>query len=297
VYAVNENEGTVSAFRVDAKNDRLAPLNVVSAHGQGPCHLALDRTARWLAVANYGDGSLAILPVGADGRLGEAVATDRHTGSGIHPRQKGPHAHGVVFSPDNRFLLEADLGLDKIFAYRFDAARGSIAANDPPFVETARGAGPRHVVFHPSGQIVFAINELNSTVTSYHYDAKTGELKLFQTLSTLPPGFLSPNTAAEVAVAPNGLTLYASNRGNDTLALFAIDAERLMLSLIDHTPTLGQTPRHFAIDPTGAFLIVANQDSSSLMVFKMQTSTGQLRPVGRPVTAPPPTAVLMLRVK
>ncbi|MGO9255527.1 MAG: lactonase family protein [Bryobacteraceae bacterium] len=297
VYAVNEKEDTVSAFAVDFKHDRLVPLNRVSSRGKGPCHLAFDRTGRWLAVANNGDGALAILPVGADGKPGEAVAVDRHEGSSIHPEQKGPHAHGVVFSPDNRFLLLADLGLDKIFVYHFDAARGAISPNDLPFVATTPGSGPRHLVFHPSGEVLYSLNQLNSTVTSYFYDDKAGTLNPFQTVSTLPAGFMSPNTAAGIAVSSGGTLLYCSNRGNDTIALFSIGTNRRGLTPIDHTPTLGQTPREFAIDETGSFLLAANQDSSSVMVFKMQRITGQLSPAGRPVTAPAPTAVLMIRTK
>ena len=297
VYAVNEKEGTVSAFSIDFRHDRLLPLNKVSAHGAGPCHLAFDRSGHWLAVSNYEDGSMAILPVGADGKLGEAVATDRHQGASIHPRQQGPHAHGTVFSLDNRFLLLADLGLDRIFVYRFDAAHGTIAPNDPAFVAAAPGSGPRHLAMHPSGQMVYVINELNSTVTAYLFDDKAGVLKSFQTLSSLPPSFMGTNTAAEIAVSAGGTLLYASNRGSDTIALFSIDVNRLGLTAIDHTPTLGQTPRQFAIDATGQYVLVANQDSSTVTVFRAQHMTGQLSPVGHPSTAPAPTSVLMIRTK
>lgn len=297
VYAVNEKEHTVSSFTVDFKHDRLLPLNRVSSHGKGPCHLAFDHTGRWLAVANCDDGAMAILPVGADGKLGEAVAVDHHEGSSIHPEQKGPHAHGTVFSLDNRFLLLADLGLDKIFVYHFDAAHGTITPNDPPFVAAIPGSGPRRLVFHPSALVLYSLNQLTSSVTSYFYDEQAGTLKPFQTVSTLPPAFMSPNTAAEIAVSTGGTLLYCSNRGNDTIALFSIGTNRRGLTPIDHTPTLGQTPREFAIDATGSFLLAANQDSSSVTVFKMQRITGQLMPAGRPVTAPAPTAVLMIRTK
>jgi 6-phosphogluconolactonase len=282
---------------VDFRHDRLNFLNRVSSHGDGPCHLAFDRTGHWLAVSNYDSGSMAILPVGADGKLGEAVAVDHHEGSSIHPRQKGPHAHGTAFSLDNRFLMLADLGLDKIFVYHFDAAHGTITPNDPPFVAATPGSGPRHLAIHPSNQVVYAVNELNSTVTAYLYDAKAGTLKPFQNISTLPPSYMGPNTAAEIAVSTGGTLLYASNRGADSIALFSIDVNRLSLTAIDHTPTLGQTPRMFAIDPTGQFLLAANQDSSTITVFRTQHMTGQLRPVGHPDTAPAPTCVLLIRTK
>jgi 6-phosphogluconolactonase len=297
VYAANEKEGTVTAFAVDLKHDRLLPLNHVSSRGEGPCHLAFDRTGRWLAVANYDSGSVAILPVGADGKLGEAVATDRHEGSGIHPRQKSAHASGVAFSIDNRFFFLADLGLDRIFVYHFEASHGAIAPNDPAFATATAGSGPRRVAVHISGQVLYVLNELNSTVTAYLYDAPTGTLKTFQTVSTLPSGYIGPNAATEIAMSSGGTLLYCSNTGNDSIALYSIDVSRLTLTPIDHTPTLGQTPREFTIEPTGQYLLAANQNSSTVTVFRLQRLTGQLRPVGHPVTAPAPTSVVMIPIK
>jgi 6-phosphogluconolactonase len=296
VYAVNRKEGTVSAFAVDFKHDRLVPLNRVSSRGEAPCHLAFDRTGRWLAVANYDSGSMAILPVGADGKLGEAVAVDRHEGSSIHPRQKSAHASGVAFSMDNRFLFLADLGLDKLFVYHFDVSHGAIAPNDPAFVAEAPGAGPGRVGVHISGQVIYVLNELNSTISAYFYDAPSGTLKPFQTLTTLPATFVGSNTASSLAISAGGTLLYVSNVGSDTIALFSIDVDRLSLTPIDHTPTLGQSPYEFAIDPTGQFLLAANQNSSTVEIFRMQHMTGQLRPVGHPDTAPAPTDVLMIPV-
>jgi 6-phosphogluconolactonase len=297
IYAVNAKEGTVSAFAVDLKHDRLTFLNRVPSHGEGPCHLAFDRTGRWLAVANYDSGSLAILPVGADGKLGEAVSTDHHEGSSIHPRQKSSHANGVSFSMDNRFLFLADLGLDKVFVYHFEASHGAIAPNDPAFVATARGAGPGRVLVHISGQVLYVLNQLNSTVTVYLYDAPGGTLKPIQTLSTLPAGYMGTNTASEIVQSTGGTLLYCSNRGNDSIALFSIDVNRLNLTPIDYMPTLGQSPDEFAIDPTGAYLLAANQDSSTVTVFRTQHMTGQLRPVGHPTTAPAPTSVVLIPIK
>ena len=297
VYAVNEKQGTVSAFEVDPKKDRLVLLNAVSSRGEGPCHLAFDRTGRWLAVANYDSGSMAILPVGADGKLGDAVTTERHEGSGPHPRQKSAHASGVAFSRDNRFLFLTDLGLDRIFVYHFDVTHGSVAPNDPAFVQTVPGAGPRRVAVHISEQVLYVLNELNSTVTAYYYDKQGGGMKPVQTISTLPAGYIGANAATEIAVSTGGTLLYCSNAGNDSIALFSVDVNRLNLAPIDHTPTLGQAPREFAIDPTGAYLLAANQDSSTVTVFRTQHMTGQLRPVAHPTTAPAPTSVLLIPVK
>ena len=180
LYAVNEvgGQGMVSAFSIDRAAARLTLLNQVSSKGGGPCHLALDATGHWLAVANYGTGSVAVLPVGADGKLGDATGFDQHRGSGVNKaRQEGPHAHEAVFSPDNRYLLVPDLGLDQVLVYRFNTAKGTIAPNDPPFGVLAPGSGPRHLAFHPNGKVVYVLNEIASAVTAFHWDAARGTLR------------------------------------------------------------------------------------------------------------------------
>jgi 6-phosphogluconolactonase len=286
LYAVGEESNTADAFAIDPKTGKLTFLNEVSSQGQGPCHLALDATGRWLAVANYGSGSMAILPVQASGRLGEAKVVERHGAS---------HAHDVLFSPDNRFLLLADLGLDRIFVYRFDAATGSLAPNDPPYASVAPGAGVRHLAFHPNGRILYAISETASTVTAFRYDPAKGTLESLQTVSTLPPTYKGASTTAEIAVNQAGTALYGSNRGHDSLALFSIDPERFALTPMEYAPTLGKTPRHFALDPTGGYLLVADQDSNEIVVFRVHPKTGQLMPVGRPATdAPLPVCLLFV---
>ncbi len=285
LYAVNEmgkSEDTVSAFSIDAKSGKLALLNTVPSRGSAPCHLSLDKTGRYLAVANYASGSIAVFPVLSDGRLGEPSGFSQHTGHSVNKkRQEGPHAHCVVFSPDNRFLLSADLGADKVFVYRFDAAIGKIQPNDPPAFADAPGSGPRHLEFHPNGQWVYLIHELASTVTRLDYDAKSGTLSASQTLSTLPEGFNGSNIAAEVAVNAAGDRLYASNRGHNSIALFSIDQARDgMLAMMEQTSSLGKTPRQFVLDPTGGYLLVANQDSNDLVVFRVHAKTGEVRPEG-----------------
>jgi 6-phosphogluconolactonase len=303
LYAVNEdNNGnrpgnSVSAFSMDTKTGKLTLLNQVTSRGEWPCHLALDKTGRWLAVANYGSGNMALMPVRPDGRLGEATVVERHEGSSVNrERQQGPHAHEVVFSPDNRFLLLADLGLDKIFVYRFDAAKGTIAPAEQPFAKVAPGAGVRHLAFHPNGKILYAISEMGSTVTAFRYDPVKGSLADFQSVSTLPQTFKGASTTAEVAVNAAGTILYGSNRGHDSLAIFSIDPEKFTLMAMDHAPTLGKTPRHFALDPTGGYLLAANQDTNDIVVFRVHPTTGQLTPVvGRPVTdSPMPVCILFV---
>ena len=299
LYAVNAvgGQGMVSAFSIDRAAARLTLINQVSSKGGGPCHLALDATGRWLAVANYGTGSVAVLPVGAGGKLGEAVGFDQHHGSGVnHARQEGPHAHEAVFSPDNRYLLVPDLGLDQILVYRFDAAKGTIAPSDPPFAVLAPGSGPRHLAFHPNGKIVYVLNEMASTVTAFRYDAAKGALQDFQTLSALPAHFAHVSTAAEIVVNAAGTALYASNRGDDSIALFRIEAERFRMAEPEFTPTLGRTPRHFTLAPDGRFLLVSNQDSDHIEVFRVHSPSGELTPTRYPpVEQPRPVCLVFVK--
>ncbi len=302
VYAVNEGGrggNAVSGFSLDAKTGKLTFLNEMPSNGSGPCHLALDHTGRWLAVANYNNGTMALYPVHEDGRLGEAVAVEKHEGSSVNPgRQRGPHAHEVVFSPDNRFLLQSDLGLDKIFVYRFDAAKGTLTPNDPAFAEVPPGSGVRHMAFHPNGRVLYAIEEMGSNITAFHYDPAKGVLHAFQNISTLPENFKGQNSGAEIAVNRKGTVVYASNRGEDTIAVFNIDPVKMTLSAVDHSPVLGKTPRHFALDPTGQYLFAANQDSNDISMFKVQASTGQLQPASHVVTdLTAPVCVLFVPAK
>ena len=284
LYAVNENGterqmGSVSAFAIDPPSGKLTFLNWVSSRGGSPCHLTLDRTGRWLAVANYGSGSFAVLPVRNDGSLGESVAFQQHAGSGPNPaRQRGPHAHCVLFSPDNRYLLVADLGLDRVMVYRFDPATGAVLANDPPFGSVPPGAGARHLMFHPNGRYLYAVDEMASAVTAFAWDAGRGALDPLQTVSALPETFHGVSNAAELAIGLGGTRLYASNRGHDTIAMFTIDPLRFTLTPMEYEPILGKTPRHFALDPTGKYLLAEGQDSDDIAVFKLNPRSGQMAP-------------------
>lgn len=281
VYAVSETQGSVAAFAVDPASGKLTALNSVSAKGRGPCHINLDKTGGTAAVANYGNGSVATFPVGADGRLGEASSYHQHEGSSVNPqRQQGPHAHSVDFSPDNRFLMSCDLGLDKVLVYRFDPKSSSIAANEAAFVSVKPGSGPRHFAFHPGAQFAYVINEIASTTTAFNYDAQDGAFTEMQTVSTLPDGVTDRNITAELEMHPSGRFLYGSNRGHDSVAVFAVDAQTGRLTLIQTASTQGGSPRNFAIDPTGGFLLVANQGTDTIVVFSIDARSGTLTPTG-----------------
>jgi 6-phosphogluconolactonase len=301
LYAANErgdDSNTVSAYAVDRKTGKLTFLNRVPAKGAAPCHLAMDHTQKWIAVANYDGGSVAVLPVRPDGSLGEAVGFDQHQGSGPGPRQKGPHAHSVLFSADNRFLLNADLGLDRVFVYRFDASTGSIAPNDPPFAKVAPGAGSRHLAFHPNGKVLYVISEIGSTVTAFHFDPSTGALEEFQSISTLPKEFAGTSATAEISVNRAGTVLYGSNRGHNSVVVFSIDKSNFKLTPVEWTPTQGKTPRNFELDPTGSFMIVANQDTNNIVVYSVDSKTGRLKPTGQAANdAPMPVSILFIPVK
>jgi len=298
LYAANEagKAGTVSAFAVDAKSDKLTLLNQMPALGEDPCYLSFDKTGKYVLVANYSSGTIAVFPILADGRLGEHTALEKDQGATgpNKERQEAPHAHWIETSPDNRFVLVADLGLDEVLVYKFDAPSGTLTPNEPAFARLKAGSGPRHAVFYPNGKFVFAVSELSSTATSLAYDAKKGTLKEIGTASTLPPGFSGRNDVAEAAVHPNGKFLYVSNRGNDSIAIFSIDPGNRTLAPAGGIPTGGKEPRHFAIDPTGKYLLVENQFSNNIVVFKIDPLTGGLTPAGQVVEVPSPVDIAFL---
>lgn len=303
LYSANETArfrgrktGSVAAFRIDPKTGALAKLNERSSGGGGPCHLVVDPQGKNVLVANYGGGSVAVLPLEKDGRLEKASSFVQHTGSSVNPRrQKGPHAHSINVDRGNRFAVAADLGLDKLLVYKFDAGKGTLTANEPAFVATAPGAGPRHFAFHPNGQNAYVINELKLTVTAFDYDPQHGTLTPKQTISTLPKGYKGTGlSTAEVQVHPSGKFLYGSNRGHNSIAVFRIDQKSGRLAAVEHQPTGGKTPRNFGIDPSGRFLLAANQSSDSVVVFRIDQTTGALTPTGHKVEVPTPVCVKFL---
>ena len=305
LYAVSEVDqiggkrtGAVDAFARDAKSGMLTPLNRQNSGGSGPCHIAVDATDKCLLVANYGGGSIAALPIHPDGSLGEAATTIQHTGSSVNTnRQTGPHAHFILPSPDNRFALNCDLGLDKIFVYRFDPDAAKLDANDPPFAPVVPGSGPRHLLFSLDGKFVYLINELAGTITVFSYNAENAGMTQVQTISTLPRDFSGNNTDAEIALHPSGKFLYASNRGHDSIAVFAVDQTTGKLTFVEHQSTMGRTPRHFAIDPTGRWLLAENQGSDLVIVFAIDPDTGKLRPTGQSISVGAPVCAVFVAEK
>jgi 6-phosphogluconolactonase len=305
LYAVNETSafsgkektGGVSAFAVDRTSGKLTPLNQQPSGGAAPCHLVVDAAGKNVIVANYEGGSVAAYRIRDDGSMGERTAFVQHEGSSVDPRRQGsPHAHGICLDPANRFAFVADLGLDKVLVYRFDSARGTLSAHDPPSAAVKPGSGPRHVALHPGGRFAYSINELASTVTAFACNAERGLLTEIQTVSTLPADFSGASTTAEIEVHPSGKFLYGSNRGHDSIAVFAVEEATGKLQLVEHVPTKGKTPRNFAMDPAGAFLLAANQDSDSIVVFRVDASTGRLTPTGQVLRVGSPVCVKFVPV-
>ncbi len=258
----------------------------------------MDATGKCLLVANYGGGSIAALPISADGSLGKAVTKIQHAGSSLNPdRQSGPHAHSIFPSPDNRFTLDCDLGLDKISINHLDASTAKLTPNDPPFATVVPGSGPRHLVFSADGKFVYVINEMGGTVTVFSYAAPDAAMTGVQTISTLPKDFSGNNTTAEIALHPNGKFLYASNRGHDSIAVFTVDQKTGKLKFVEHQSTQGHTPRHFAIDPTGHWLLAENQGSDSVIVFAIDADTGKLKPTGQSIAVGAPVCAVFVAEK
>lgn len=308
VYAVNEmplynglNTGAVSAFARGPAPGQLTPLNRVLSGGLNPSHLAIDPGGRWLIVANYGSatdtaGAVSVFGIEADGSLEEKPHTlIQHSGSGTHPtRQMAAHAHAVVLSPKARFLLVPDLGANRVVMYRWDAKTGSLTPAGDPFVGApVPGAGPRHAAFSRDSRLAFVNHELNSTVTSYRFDEETGRLLPLATISTLPADFKEQNSTAEIEIHPSGRMLYISNRGHNSIAALRI-GEGGVLSLIGHTPTGGSWPRSFKIDPTGAYMFIANQRTDSVNVLRIDPRSGLLTPTDKAMNMPTPACVLFL---
>jgi 6-phosphogluconolactonase len=295
LYAVNENEsGTISSFAIDRATGILKSLNKVSSRGGGPCHLAFDRTGKWLFVANYNNGSIAMLPVHEDGTLGEAQGSFGRTGSGVNPvRQAGPHAHSVNISPDNQILLVADLGLDAIFRFKFDARKGQLIPYDSPAAKTPGGSGPRHLTWSTNGKFVYVLNEMTSTVAAFKYEKGTGRLDEIESLALPADNPGGPRSSAEIVMHPSGKVLYASNRTDSKIVAFDVVANG-QLTVRDATPSGGRTPRHFALTPGGGFLFAANQDSNNVAVFRVDGKTGALAASGTTFAVTSPVCVVFV---
>jgi 6-phosphogluconolactonase len=302
LYAVNEvqnyngpNSGGVSAFSLDRATGKLTFLNEAASRGADPCYITVDQSGKYILVANYTGGSIAAFPISDDGKLGNASAFVQHTGHGLNPkRQEAAHAHSIDLSPDERFAFVDDLGLDELLVYKFNKSKGSLKPNNPPFAKLEAGAGPRHFALHPSGKFGYVVSELASTVTAFSIDLKAGMLHRSQSISTLPDDFKGENDDAEIRMHPSGKFLYASNRGHDSIAVFAIDSSKGTLTPIEHTSTGGKTPRSFEIDPTGTLLFAENQQSNNIVIFHIDEKTGKLTPTGKVLEVGQPVCVKFL---
>lgn len=292
LYAVNETPtGAVSAFRIDSKTYQLTQLNQQSSEGADPCHLMVEPRGRSLLLANYSSGTVSVLPIQRDGSLGAASDVERHEGSGPREQQKSAHAHCVKLDRANRFAFVADLGADKVMIYRFNQMTGKLEPGQQTSATLHPGAGPRHLAFHPNGKYLYVINELDSSLTTFKYDAANGTLTAFETVSTLPRDFTGTSYCADVHVSKSGRFLYGSNRGHNSIVVFAIDPRTARLSLVEHVSTEGNWPRNFTIDPAGRFLLVANQRSDNVVVFRIDAQTGRLTPAGHGAEIPAPVCL------
>jgi 6-phosphogluconolactonase len=299
LYAVNEagvyadGTGGVSAFEINRGTGMLRALGQQSSVGAGPAHLSVDKGGKNVLVANYGGGSVAVLPINRDGALKSATSLMQHKGHSINEqRQKEPHAHSITTDPAGKFVYVADLGLDWIVIYQLDERKGLLNLASPPNVKVEPGSGPRHFSVHPSGQFGYVINELTCTVSSFTVNSSTGELKPLETLSALPPkvSIQQGYSGAELVIHPSGRYLYTSIRGHNSIALFRIDQNTGKLTYVEHTPTEGNTPRGFGIDPQGRYLVAGNQDSNSVVVFKIDAESGRLTPTGSKIDVAAPVA-------
>ncbi len=294
LYACGEaGKGTVTAFSIDRAAGTLKLLNAVSSSGSSPCHLVVDATRQNLLVVNYGSGSSIVLRLKSDGSLGEQSAFIQHAGSGPdEKRQKGPHAHSVNLSRNNRFAVVADLGTDQFIVYALDAAAGKLSMHGSAKVKP--GSGPRHFSFHPTYRYAFGLNEMGSSVTGFRWDEAKGALQEMWTESTLPADFKGENNCSEILVHPNGRFVYAANRGHNTLTIFEVDMEKGSKKIVDRVSTQGQIPRNFRLTPDGGWLIAANQNSASLVVFKVDPGSGKLTPNGETARVSFPVCVKFL---
>lgn len=299
LYAVGDTfvagqgvSGAVGAFALDATTGAVRLLNQTLAPGGRPSHITVDATGRFVVTINYGQGSVALYPVGVDGVIGAASQVVQHEGHGPNTaRQAGPHAHQATFTPDNRFVLINDLGIDKVMVYELDRQQAKLMAHNPPWATVQPGAGPRHLAFHPSGAYVYVIDELDATITAFRYAPAAGTLQVIQVVPTLPPGFVGDNLCADIHIHPSGKFLYGSNRGHDSIAIFAIDQATGQLTVRGHQSTLGETPRNFALDPSGTFLLAANQKSGTIVIFRIDPEQGSLTPTGQVMQAPAPSCL------
>ncbi len=303
VYAVAEKAeatkqgtgGDVVSYSFNAATGTLTEINQRFSYGKHPCYVAIDNMGKWLFEGNYTSGSLAVFPVNANGSLDSVSQVIQHSGSGPNKdRQEGPHVHSTVISPDNKYLFVQDLGLDKVFIYRFDNNTGQLTPGKQPFVSTAPGSGPRHLTFHPNGKYAYLVEEMSADVVAYKY--KKGKLKEIQTIHALPADFKGALGSADIHVSPDGKFLYCSNRGDaNSITIFKINEKKGSLTVVGHQSTMGKTPRNFTLDPTGNFLLVANQETDNIIIFKVDKATGLLTDTGKSISVSKPVCLKWIK--
>lgn len=298
LYAIAERfedgqrKGAAVSFAIDAASGKLRELNRAATVDTTTCHIQRDATDRFLVVASYGGGKIGLVELKEDGTIGALLDMKQHEGGSVHPeRQDRPHPHSAFFSPDNRFVFIPDLGLDRVRGYRLNAEKRQLQFHEDAAVPP--GAGPRHMAFHPNGRFAYVINELDSTVASFRYDAEAGRLTALEVVSTLPDGFSGENDCAEIQISPDGKFVYGSNRGHDSIVVYEVDSESGRLSVVEHVSTRGGHPRHFSLTPDGDYLIVANRDSDNIVVFRVDSASGKLTFTGHTVQASKPVCVKM----
>jgi 6-phosphogluconolactonase len=303
VYAVTENAdstklgigGAVSSFSFDKEKGTLTLLNKQFSGGKHPCYVAIDKTGKWLFAANYSSGSSALLPINKDGSLGAIKQLMQDVGNGLNKeRQEGPHVHSTVLSPDNKFLFTPDLGIDKVMVYRFDNVKGKLSPATPPFAQSMPGGGPRHFDFHPTKQYAYLMEEMTGTVVAFKYNE--GQLGSLQRINALPVDFKGVIGSADIHVSPDGKFLYCSNRGeSNTITIFKINGHTGKLEIAGYQSTLGKTPRNFNFDPSGNFLLVANQQSDNIVIFRIDKKTGLLTDTGKRIDVANPVCIKWIR--
>jgi 6-phosphogluconolactonase len=295
--AANKGGGRLLAFAFNNGTGSLTKLNEKSSMGSNPCYVAVDKSGKWVITGNYSSGTLAVLPVSLNGGLDSAVCSMEHSGSSVNTeRQNSPHVHATVLSPDNKFLFVPDLGIDKLMTYHFNSKNGMLKETSPAFVMTKPGSGPRHFTFSPNKKFAYLVEELNGSISSYKYFSKNGKLELIQNISTLPPEFMGYAGSADIHVSPDGKFLYASNRGqSNTIAIFSVEEKSGMLTAVGHQSTMGKTPRNFNFDPTGNFLLVANQDTDEIVIFSIDKKTGGLSDTGKRIPVSKPVCIKWIK--
>lgn len=301
LYAANWETGdkvigdTVSAFAIDHKTGKLTLINKVSAHGDRANQVVLDPSGKVAGTVTYNTGTVSFYGVEPDGKLTEAFYTDQHTGQPLSPRQPGPKAHGIVYSKDSRFIYVAELGLDRVYSYHLDVAKRTAAPFDPPYVSVKGGSGPRRLQLHPNGKFLYVNHETDSQVSVFEVNG--GSLKQIQTLSTLPAGYKGNNSTAEIQIDRDGKWLYVTNRGHDSIALYAVDPVKGTLTMVENIPSLGKTPRNITIDPSNEYLIAANQAGDNVVVFRIDHKTGHLTPTGSQQPVPQAGGLAFVKIQ